>query len=511
MARAGRIATVAVALGALLLAGAAVSCRTTDDAAGQVPRDSREDGLFHDFMDGKYDGAGHPIGANVYEAERDCNPASGRAEAEGWGLRPSRDRAGVLCSWSQADFGAGIYALNVRALVPTRAPGDQTPVLTLTVTSMQDGNRVVLAQRDVPASEFLAAGTYQNIPLRFTAPSDSFAWEVSWPGKRQVRVDYFEVFRANRQLVLSPASGELTEGALLQFELTDPPTGATFRARCGETDRTDALDALLADGTATRTTTDFRTFVTVPAAALLEGCPLPSRLKVSAVTDSWVRETSRVTYREAPPACGFEGTGTRVLLTGFEPFPADSSSDNVSERAVQGFDPSAIADVTLMRLTLPVEYDTAAAWVSDVAERCQPDVLVGFGQGRTAVDLETTAYNVKDTSEVSGGVPDNRGVIMGGEPIVAGGPDEVASGLPLARILEGLRAAGVDAGMSDDPGRYICNSVFYTMVRAAEGTPRVGGFVHLPRMYTVDEAAQRQLQAIVETTVTEAVALRRTR
>jgi pyroglutamyl-peptidase len=303
----------------------------------------------------------------------------------------------------------------------------------------------------------------------------------------------------------------LAADALLQLELTDPPGGVSFRAACGETDRTDALAALLADGTATQTTTDFRTFVSVPAAALLDGCALPTRLKVSAVTDSWVRETSRVTYRAAPPACAFEGAGTRVLLTGFEPFPADSSSDNVSEQAVQGFDPGAVADVTLMRLTLPVEYDTAAAWVNDVVDRCQPDVLVGFGQGRTAVDLETTAYNVKDTSEVSGGVPDNRGVIMGGEPVVEGGPDEVSSGLPLQRILDGLRNAGVEAGMSDDPGRYICNNVFYTMVRAAEGTPRVGGFVHLPRMVTVDEAAARQLQIVVETTVSEAVALRRSR
>jgi len=393
--------------------------------------------------------------------------------------------------------------------VPTRAATDRTTVVTLRVRD-QAGD--VVAERDVPAAELQTALTYQNLPLRFTRDAlTPVVVEVAWPARRTVRIDYVEVFRSSRQLILSPASGELATDALLQLELTDPPSGVSFRAACGETDRTDALTALLADGTATQTTTDFRTFVTVPATALLDGCGLPTRLKVSAVTDSWVRETSRVTYRAAPPACAFEGAGTRVLLTGFEPFPADSSSDNVSEQAVQGFDPGAVADVTLMRLTLPVEYDTAAAWVDDVVLRCQPDVLVGFGQGRTAVDLETTAYNVKDTSEVSGGVPDNRGVIMGGEPVVEGAPDELTSGLPLEAILGGLRRAGVEADLSDDPGRYICNSVFYTMVRAAEGTPRVGGFVHLPRMYTVDEAARARLQTIVETTVAEAVALRRSR
>jgi pyroglutamyl-peptidase len=486
----------------------AASCGAKDDQAGRVPRDSREDGLFHDFLDGKYDGAGHPLGAEVFEAES-CDATTGEAEAEGWAVKPSRDRAGHLCGFTVGDFGLGGFVVNARALVPTRSATDQTTVFTIKVTNTVGG---LIAQRDVPASEFHAALTYQNVPLRFTAETaEALQVDVSWPGKRAVRLDYIEIFRSSRQLILSPASGELAAGAQLQLELTDPPTGVSFRALCDATDRTDALTALLADGTATQATTDFRTLVTVPAAALLQGCPLPTRLKVSAVTDSWVRETSRVTYRAAPPACGFEGAGTRVLLTGFEPFPADSDSDNVSERAVQGFDPGGVADVTLMRLTLPVEYDTAAAWVNDVADRCQPDVLVGFGQGRTAVDLETTAYNVKDTSEVSGGVPDNRGVIMGGEAIVEGGPDEVSSGLPLSRILDGLRQAGIESGMSDDPGRYICNSVFYTMVRATEGTPRVGGFVHLPRMYTVDEAAQEQLQAIVQTTVAEAVALRRSR
>ncbi|MBI5479650.1 MAG: hypothetical protein HY906_12375 [Deltaproteobacteria bacterium] len=509
MSRAGRIATVAATLGALLVAAAAASCGPADDGAGRVARDSREDGLFHDFLDGKYDGAGHPIGAEVFEAENGCNPDTGAAEAEGWAAKSTRHRAGSLCGIGIADLGAGVFVMNARALVPTRSATDQTTVFTLSVA---DGAGTVLAKRDVPVSEFLSPLTYQNVPLRFTAGEIGvLEFNVSWPGLRTVRLDYVEVFRSSRQLILTPASGQLAADALLQFELTDPPTGATFRAGCDALDRTDALTALLADGTATRMTTDFRTFVTVPAATLLDGCALPTRLLVSAVTETWVRATSRVTYREAPPACGFEGAGTRVLLTGFEPFPADSSSDNVSERAVGGFDPGAVADVTLMRLTLPVEYDTAAAWVNDVVGRCQPDVLVGFGQGRTAVDLETTAYNVKDTSEVSGGVPDNRGVIIGGEPIVEGAPDEVASGLPLQRILDGLRRAGVDAGLSDDPGRYICNSVFYTMVRAAAGTPRVGGFVHLPRMYTVDEAARAQLQTIVETTVAEAVALRRSR
>jgi hypothetical protein len=265
MSRAGRIATVLAALGTLLLASAGVSCGGPGDQAGRVARDSREDGLFHDFLDGKYDGAGHPIGATVLEAETDCQPETGAAEAEGWVAKSSRHRAGALCQRTVEDLGAGMFTVNVRALVPTRSATDRTTVFTVRVRDQAGG---VVAERDVPLSEFLTALTYQNVPLRFTrdAPTPVVV-EVAWPAKRTVRLDYVEVFRSSRQLILTPASGELAAGALLQLELTDPPTGVSFRALCGETDRTDALAALLADGTATQTTTDFRTFVTVPAKA----------------------------------------------------------------------------------------------------------------------------------------------------------------------------------------------------------------------------------------------------
>jgi pyroglutamyl-peptidase len=219
-------------------------------------------------------------------------------------------------------------------------------------------------------------------------------------------------------------------------------------------------------------------------------------------TDQWVRATSRITLYGQEAPCTFVPGTTRVLLTGFEPFPADSTRDNSSEQAVSAFDPSAVPGISLMRLTLPVEFDTAPDIVVSAIERCQPDIVVGFGQGRTEVDLETTAYNLKDSSEISGGVPDNRGVIPGSEPIVPEGPPERSSALPLDAIQSAIAARGIAVGPSDDPGRYVCNNLFYRITTATAGTGQLAGFVHLPRIASVGD----EERAMLKTVVTEVVA-----
>ncbi|HEY3352782.1 MAG TPA: pyroglutamyl-peptidase I [Polyangia bacterium] len=496
-------ATLAVAL-------LAASCSPAGDAAqpGRTSRDSDPDGLFRDFLDGKYDGAGHPLGATVFEAEAACGPAGVR-EAEGWAAHAGAAAAGVLCRATTPALGTGSFVFNVRAL--SHAPGTDGAATALTLT-VRDAAGAALATQVVPASAFPAPLLFRNLSVRYTqAAAGPVTLEVDWSGAIPVRLDYLEVFHPERQLVVGPPSGVLGADAALTLELVDPPAYASLQARCGATDLSPTLAALLADGTATQETTDFRTTVTAPAAALLASCVLPARVTVQALAGTAVKATSRVSYLDAPPACAFAPGALPVLLTGFEPFPADSTADNSAERAVRGFDSSALTDVSVMPLIIPVEYDSAPAWVLDVIRRCRPEVVISFGQGRWAVDVETTAYNRKDTTDVAGGVPDNRGVVQSGEPIDPDGPAELPTGLPVAPILARLETAGIDAGASDDPGRYICNDVFYSELRELADTAAVAGFVHLPYMARVDEEAQARLQIVVESVVREAVALRRGR
>jgi pyroglutamyl-peptidase len=303
-------------------------------------------------------------------------------------------------------------------------------------------------------------------------------------------------------LVIDPPSGAPTD--TFAFELVDGPKDADFSLSCDGKDQSALLGSMISSNKATVEATEFRTRVSVPFDALLSACPLPTRMGVVASKGA-TKEAARTTYRPLPPECSFAPSTRKILLTGFEPFPADHTGDNVSERAVLGFNPGALENVSVMKLLLPVEYDTAASWVADVVQRCTPDVVVSFGQGRLGVDIETTAYNRKDTSDVPGGVPDNRGSIYGGESILPDGPEQYHTALPAETIVSDLVDLGFEASTSDDPGRYVCNNVFYTVMHTLRGTPGVGGFVHLPYMTRVDSTAQAKLDSIVKVAVQRAL------
>ena len=63
----------------------------------------------------------------------------------------------------------------------------------------------------------------------------------------------------------------------------------------------------------------------------------------------------------------------------------------------------------------------------------------------------------------------------------ADGPVAYRSSLPVDAIVEALRARGIPAAASRDAGGFLCNHVFYVLMRAlAERTGVRGGFVHVP-------------------------------
>lgn len=507
---------------ALLLAGCADRVEPTNDILeieSQPNQDSQPGGLFHDFIaDGKYDAAGHPQGAEVFEGEERCQPSTGTVGDLGIAASAGQHSEGTLCGNSTRALGDGTFALNVRALmVPTDAkagPVDPTePILDIVVFDADEQ----IAVRSVTAADFGEPDIEQDLAVNFRHRGDSaVTFEVRWTGARSARLTYVEIFRATPRLVVTPASRVVDFQTVPTFdvEMQDPPDGLSFEVHCDEMNLTERLDGMLDSGAAEWQDTDFRTLLSVPSAELFDGCAPTSRVMVNAMVNGWARETSRVTYMADPLPCEYlnDGSGkTRVLLSGFEPFPADSTRDNSSKEAVEAYASGELPDdVALMRVVLPVEYDAAPALLAELVDRCQPDMVVGFGQGRSAVDVETIAYNRKDTASVAGGVPDNRGVVYGGDPIVEGGPAERQTGLPVDAVLGGLEALGINAGPSTDPGRYVCNNLFYTIMDVLEDRAGItGGFVHLPRIPSVDDESRERLRQTVATVVDAALDARK--
>ncbi len=181
----------------------------------------------------------------------------------------------------------------------------------------------------------------------------------------------------------------------------------------------------------------------------------------------------------------------RVLATGFEAF--DGSSVNPSQQLVEALD----GDVT--KALLPVSYARAADELRRAVREAEPDVVVCFGQadGRTGISVERLAHNLDEATTT-----DNDAAPGSGAAIDAAGPIAYPSTLPVDEIVAALRAEGIPAAPSRDAGGFLCNHVFYVLMRILEQErpQAIGGFVHvplLPEQALEQDAASMPLETLV--------------
>jgi pyroglutamyl-peptidase len=168
---------------------------------------------------------------------------------------------------------------------------------------------------------------------------------------------------------------------------------------------------------------------------------------------------------------------TRLLVTGFEPFGGHSV--NPSERLARIAAECAPTGVVVSTRVLPVAYRRAFAPVAEALESERIDValLLGLGAGRATVDFERFAVNWR-----GGAHPDNDGVRVAGEAIDPGGPAAYFATLPIDDCVAAARAAGAPCGVSSHAGTFICNQLFYQVLRHCDRQDlkcRVG-FLHVP-------------------------------
>lgn len=164
---------------------------------------------------------------------------------------------------------------------------------------------------------------------------------------------------------------------------------------------------------------------------------------------------------------------TRALVTGFEPF--GGADVNASQKLVEALASDPPDGVELATAVLPVAWKRAEDELARALERERPELVLCFGQadGRAQVEVERFALNFDEGSDEAG---ESRR-----SEISADGPIAYRSLLPVDEIVEALRAGGIPAAASRDAGGYLCNHVFYALMRALAEQPGVrGGFVHVP-------------------------------
>jgi pyroglutamyl-peptidase len=160
-----------------------------------------------------------------------------------------------------------------------------------------------------------------------------------------------------------------------------------------------------------------------------------------------------------------------VLVTGFEPF--SGSGVNTSQQVVEA----------LGGVVLPVSYARAADALREAVRAADPDVVICFGQAdREAISVERFALNL-DGSESE----DNDGVVSSAE-IDPEGPVAYRSTLPVDEIVAALRVEDIPVEASRSAGGFLCNHVFYVLMRMLEEErpETAGGFVHVPEEMQLD-------------------------
>ncbi|CAA7599534.1 Peptidase C15, pyroglutamyl peptidase I [Acididesulfobacillus acetoxydans] len=128
---------------------------------------------------------------------------------------------------------------------------------------------------------------------------------------------------------------------------------------------------------------------------------------------------------------------------------------------------------------LPTVFGRSLEALKKAVEEENPAAVICVGQagGRPDITVERIGINVDDAR-----IPDNAGQQPVDVPVVRGGPAAYWATLPLKRIVEALRTAGIPASVSNSAGTFVCNHVLYGLLHylAEEGRIIPAGFIHIP-------------------------------
>lgn len=164
-----------------------------------------------------------------------------------------------------------------------------------------------------------------------------------------------------------------------------------------------------------------------------------------------------------------------VLITGFEPFGGEQV--NPSAQVALALQGRVIGNHQVLSVVLPCVFGDALRELKKQLRTVKPVLVICLGQaaGRSAISVERVAININDAR-----MQDNAGKRPIDEPIAAKGPVAYWSTLPIKAIVVALKEHAIAAEISQTAGTFVCNHVFYGLMRGLGKKPVRGGFIHIP-------------------------------
>jgi pyroglutamyl-peptidase len=182
------------------------------------------------------------------------------------------------------------------------------------------------------------------------------------------------------------------------------------------------------------------------------------------------------TVRRKTPAAPVQ---KKILLTGFEAF--GGATLNPSWLAVQALQGRQMLGHRVVAAQLPTVFDASLRELNALLLQHRPALVICVGQagGRGALSLERVAINVNDAP-----IADNAGAQPVDTPVVRRAPAAYFTGLPIKAMRAALQREGIAAEVSQTAGTFVCNHVFYGLMRTLATKRELrhtrGGFVHVP-------------------------------
>ncbi len=150
----------------------------------------------------------------------------------------------------------------------------------------------------------------------------------------------------------------------------------------------------------------------------------------------------------------------RLLLTGFQPFLDNEENPTETLSRSHGGE------------VLEVSYEVVDSFLEEKAKDYDFILSLGLHARSKEPRIERFAYNQKSRTH-----PDSRGLIPEDPAIAKDGPERLGTTTNVDALLDFVQGKGFEATASEDPGRYLCNYIYYNALAKMKGNAL---FIHFP-------------------------------